>query len=291
MGYLCIMISLLAGATKGYMGKKISNNVASYRQAAFINMFRMFICIAIGGLSFVVECSQSGFVIDKEVIIYGCLMGITLSLFIITWLLAVQNGAFMLVSVAQMFGTVLTIVCSFLFLREPIEPKQFVAIAILIVAVLVMVSYSSGIKGKLSTFGIIMIVCCGISCGINDFSLKLCREFSSANISTFNFISYIFSTIVLAVVVALPSSDNFNKRELLKSDFWTIAIMSVCLFINSYFKTMANDYLSVAQVYPISQAGGLILSALMSALFFKEKITLRCIVGMILAFVAVILLK
>ena len=291
MGYLCILILLLAGATKGYMGKKISNNVGSYRQAAFINMFRMFICVAVSSLSFVIECSQSGFVIDKEAIIYGCLMGVTLSLFIITWLLAVQNGAFMLVSVAQMFGTVITLVCSFLVFREPILPKQFVAVGILIVAVLIMVSYSSGIKGKLSKFGILMIVLCGLSCGINDFSLKLFRVFSNANISTLNFISYIFSTIVLAIVVVLPSQDKFNKKELLKSDFWTVAIMSVCLFINSYFKTMANDYLSVAQVYPISQAGGLILSALMSTIFFKEKITWRCVIGLILAFVAVILLK
>ncbi|MBQ6846252.1 MAG: EamA family transporter [Oscillospiraceae bacterium] len=291
MGYFCILISLLAGATKGFMGKKISSTVSSYRQAAFINVFRMFICMGVSGVSFMFESLQSGLYIDEGVIIYGALSGITLSFFIITWLLAVRNGAFMLVSVSQMFGTVITLLCSFFVFRKPLESKQLLAVALLVVAVLIMVSYSSGVKGKLSVFGIVMLVLCGLSGGINDFSMKLFREFSEANISMFNLISYIFSMVVLAVAVALPSEDKFNKRELLKSDLLAVIIMSVCLFVHSYFKAMANDYLSVAQVYPISQAGGLILSALMSSVFFNEKITFRCVVGLILAFIAVLLLK
>ena len=43
--------------------------------------------------------------------------------------------------------------------------------------------------------------------------------------------------------------------------------------------------------YSAIQLGGLILSALMAAVFFKEKITPRCIIGMVLAFAAIILLK
>jgi len=35
----------------------------------------------------------------------------------------------------------------------------------------------------------------------------------------------------------------------------------------------------------------LIFSAVMAAVFFKEKITARCVIGMVLAFIAILLLK
>ena len=291
MGYLCILVSLLAGATKGFLGKRMSGSVKSFQQSAFVNMFRMFICVAVSAVTFVAESTRGGFMFDKEAIIYGAFSGITLAFFIITWLLAVRHGAFMLISVSQMFGTVITVMCSFFVFREPIAAKRIVAIAILVVAVIIMASYSKGVKGKMSAFGILMVVLCGLSSGMNDFSLKLFRYYSESNISALNLISYIVSSMMLMIIMLLPSKDNFDKKAMFKSEILTVSIMSVCLFINSYFKTMANDYLSVAQVYPLSQAGGLILSAFMSSVFFKEKITVRCVIGLILAFVATILLK
>ena len=68
-------------------------------------------------------------------------------------------------------------------------------------------------------------------------------------------------------------------------------MMKKCLFLNSYFKAFSTQYLPDAQLYPTYQAGGLILSAIMAAVFFGEKITLRCLIGMVLAFVAILLLR
>ena len=77
----------------------------------------------------------------------------------------------------------------------------------------------------------------------------------------------------------------------LKKVFLPILLMSVCLFLNSYFKAFSTQYLSDAQLYPIYQAGGLILSSMIGAVFFKEKVTLRCVIGLVLAFAAILLLK
>lgn len=291
MGYLYIVIALLAGATKGFMGKRISNTVTTYRQSVFVNMLRMLICVAVSVGTLLIESGGNGFVMDKEAFIYGGLAGVALSAFLITWLLAVRHGAFMLISVSQMFGVVITLICSYFVFRDPIVPKQLIAVLILIAAVLIMASYSSIIKGKLSAVGIFLIIACGTSNGLYDFSLKLFTYYSEASVSVLNLISYATSGIVLVAMMSMPSDDSFNKKALFKSGFMPVLIMSVCLFINSYFKAAANNYLTVAQVYPLNQAGGLILSALMSAAFFKEKITFRCAIGMALAFVAVILLK
>lgn len=292
MGYMCILVALLAGSTKGFMGKKISGSVATHRQSVFVNIIRMIICCAISAVVLAFDLTKSAFILDAEAIIYGVLAGISMSVFMVTWLLAVRHGAFMLISVAQMFGVVITLLCNFVIFRETILPRQFIAVGILILAVLIMASYSATIKGKLSGSAILLLVLCGTSSGIYDFSLKLFTHFSSGSISTLNLITYLISAIGLLLLFAIPSeTDRFDTKKMFKQTLWAIIIMSVCLFVNSYFKAMANNYLPAAQIYPIYQAGGLILSALMSSLFFKEKITLRCVSGLILAFVSILLLK
>ena len=120
----------------------------------------------------------------------------------------------MLISVAQMFGVVITLLCSFLVFRENIAPRQFVAVGILIVAVLIMVSYSAVIKGKLSVGAILLLVLCGVSNGIYDFSLKLYTHFSSSSISVLNLITYIISMAGMLLIFLIPSKkDPFDVKK------------------------------------------------------------------------------
>ena len=67
-----------------------------------------------------------------------------------------------------------------------------------------------------------------------------------------------------------------------------IVIMSVMLIANSYFKTKAATHLDSAQLYPLTQGLALILSTLMASVFFKEKLTLKCVVGIFIAFIGLI---
>jgi len=63
-----------------------------------------------------------------------------------------------------------------------------------------------------------------------------------------------------------------------------IAIMAICLFANSYCNTLSAKTLSAAQLYPLSQGSCIILSAIMSTVFFKEKMNFKLIISLIIAF-------
>ena len=47
MGYVFLALALIAGATKGYCGKKTSGFVSGFRDSMLANMIRMLLCIAI----------------------------------------------------------------------------------------------------------------------------------------------------------------------------------------------------------------------------------------------------
>lgn len=292
MGYISVFLALLAGTTKGFFGKRISVKTSTQRKSVFVNAVRMVLCVLISFIVLIPEMLRGGIYLDASAWLYGSLSGIMLSLFLVTWLLAVRRGAFMLISVTQMFGVIVTLVCAFLVFRTPILPRQILGVLILVIAVVIMGSYSTSLKGKLSVGTVLLLLLCGVSSGLYDFSLKLFTHGSGASISTLNLISYAASAFVLALVLLLPThEERFDAKKLLGATLLPLLIMSVCLFLNSYFKALANNYLTPAQVYPIYQAGGLIFSAAMSAIFFKERITPRCVVGLVLAFIAILFLK
>ncbi len=289
MGYIYLLISLISGATKGFFGKKVSAVVSGTRDAARTNLVRMVLCTLISVLLLLTGVEKASLVPDGAAIWIGILAGIFLSAFTITWLLAVQHGAFMLISVAQMFGVVVTLICSALVFGTRPTLWQYVGVAILLAAVLVMGSYSKKLKGGITVLAVVLLVLCGLSSGLYDFTLKLFTAYSQSSKSMLNLLTYLVSAVILGgmVLTVKPQGQPVKMKKI----FLPILLMSLCLFLNSYFKAFSTQYLPDAQLYPTYQAGGLILSAIMAAVFFGEKITLRCLIGMVLAFAAILLLR
>ena len=70
-----------------------------------------------------------------------------------------------------------------------------------------------------------------------------------------------------------------------------ITVMATCLFLNSYFKTMAAITEPSAVLYPCTQGIALVLSTLMSAVFFKEKLTVKCVLGVIITLIGLLIIN
>ena len=67
--------------------------------------------------------------------------------------------------------------------------------------------------------------------------------------------------------------------------------MAVCLFANSYFKTLAAGLLNISELYPLNQGAALILASVMSAVAFREKLTPKGILGILLSFVGLLFIN
>jgi multidrug transporter EmrE-like cation transporter len=67
--------------------------------------------------------------------------------------------------------------------------------------------------------------------------------------------------------------------------------MALCLFANSYFKTLAAARLDAVLMYPLNQGAALILSSAMASLLFREKLTAKAIAGIVLAFAGLVIIN
>lgn len=295
MGYLYIAIALAAGATKGFCGKKTSGFTDTYKDAVLVNMIRMLFCILIGALVMLADGSMRGVLIPAKALAVTAVSGAATSVFVISWLVSVKRGAYTMIDVFLMLGTLIPIALGKILFDEPIYIKTVIGFAVLLVAVVIMCSYNNSIKEKLSPTAFLLLIIAGAANGAADFSQKyFVKRMPDIPISIFNFYTYVFSALTLPVflvIFKLGSKEKTEKMRGFKTVFLYVLIMSVCLFVNSYFKTAAALCIDSAQLYPLNQGLALVISLVMSAVFFKEKFTLRAGLGAALAFVGLIIIN
>ncbi len=293
MGYLFLSISLLAGATKGYCGKKMGNFAGNVQSAVLLSLLRMSLCVVFGIL-LVFGCNHISYLtLNPKVLLISALSGMSTSLFVVTWLISVKKSAYMMLDVFLMLGTLIPMILGYFVFSENISLNQWIGFFILIIAVIIMCSYNNSIKVKLTASSFLLLVTCGLVNGLTDFSQKMfVKVLPNVPVSVFNLYTYIFAAVILAIVYTFISSKEnvqFDKSSWEKYAY--ILIMSVALIANSYFKTKAASYLDSAQLYPLNQGMALILSTLMASVFFKEKMTVKCISGIFIAFIGLIVMN
>lgn len=296
MGYLLLFIAVFAGIMKGFCGKKTSFAVSDLKDAMLANALRMLLCIVIGFAVVSLEGSIKSLIISNEVLWISALSGISTSVFVVSWLLSVKRGAYMMLDVFLMLGTVIPLFASSVIFGEMILAKQVIGLVILIVSVIIMCSYNNSIKKKISIGSLALLILGGAAGGISDFSQKLFIESNSGYSSAvFNFYTYVFSALALVfcyLVMEVKNKDsNVASFVKIKSVFGYILVMSLCLFLNSYFKTLSAGYLPAAQIYPLAQGSSMILSSFMAAALFGEKLTLKSVVGIMIAFVGLLFIN
>lgn len=294
MGYLFLSVSLLSGAVKGFCGKKMGTLAENIQSAVLLNLFRMGLCVLFGiGLLLAADAAAN---LTPTPMLLGisALSGVSTAAFVVCWLLAVRKSAYMLMDVFLLLGTVIPMALGFALFSEPVSLRQGFGFLLLMAAAWIMCSYNNIVKSKLTVPAFLLLLSCGIANGAADFSQKLfVRMLPGLSVSVFNLYTYLFAGLTLAVCyfpLARKEKPRFENGRI-KLSLLYLVIMAVALTANSYFKTLAAGYLDSARLYPLSQGASLGLATAMAAIFFKEKLTLRAFGGILLAFIALLLMN
>lgn len=299
MGYFFLSLVLLSGAAKGFCGKKMGSSIVTSSDSMLINVFRMVLCIFIGFFLMLAQSEITHLGADVPMLLVCALSGVTSSAFVVSWLLSVKRGAYMMVEVFLLIGVLVPLVLCRIFFGEEIGPWQIVGMVILLAAVFIMCTYNTSIKGKMTIGSLLLLLLCGLSNGVADFSQKLFVKMQpGGSVAAFNFYTYVFAALTLAIAYFVFRANDMKGEikprrpvSVIKPVWYYVLIMAVCLFANSFFKTQAAKYLSAVQLYPLNNGGAVMLSLFMAAVFFKERINIRCIVGICLSFGALLMIN
>lgn len=316
MAYIFVAGVLLATQIKGYFGKKTSGKLLHVHDAVLFNMVRMVLCVVIGLVLILIRRPADLSGIDGGMLLICFFGGVANAVFLVSWILAVKYNSYAMIDVALAIGSIFPTVLCFLFFKEAISWRKMIGFAILILALPILLDLRKSSSKKWHLIGFLLVVSTAVCDGLVNFSQQVYRQFYTQDglffvdraysKELFNFYMYLFSGIVLCLVCCgfLCAERAKGGRELLKSSVKDRAIlirqtmlynviMAACLYLVTYFQMVAaNDYRLSAQIlYPLVKGGTLVLSNVMAAVFFKERMTKRRFVGMGLALVGIVIMN
>ncbi|MBQ8426755.1 MAG: EamA family transporter [Clostridia bacterium] len=311
MGYFYLGVALITSKMKAFCSKKISGLTSNTENYFFISAVRMLFCVLFGFIfALAITGNINSFGIDGITLIISLISGISSATFVITWLLAIRTSAFAMLDVFLTLGIIVPLLLCSIFFGEKIVWLKWIGIILLIIAVYIMCLYSSSIKGKITFKGMVFLLICGFANGLSHFTEKwfsyqmqhhLSSGESVIDTAGFNVYTYLFATLILITCYILARTFKTKKEKssytasmdnaVLRRALNLVVIMAICLFLHSYFCTLAANRLPSSELYPLQQGLSLILSVAMSRILFKEKITAKCIVGVILTFIALLIIN
>ena len=296
MGYLLLAVALLCGSAKGFCGKKTSGLLQGYTGSVVGNLLRATVCIVIGLLLVLTGVGAAALQIPFPALAVCALSGLSSAAFMILWIVCVRKSAYMLLDVFLASGMLVPLLLCNIFYGEPISWKQWLGIAMTLAALLLMYSYNNSIKTRLTLSGLLLLVVTGLANGLMDFSQKMIvNSFPQVHNTVFNFYTYLFALAALAAAflflrLRMPGEGG-DLRTGFRKALPLLLIMAAALFGTSFFKTEAAKYLDAAVLFPLSHGCALILSSAMAALFFKEKLTAKSVIGLALIFAAMVIIN
>ena len=293
MGYLFLSVALAGGVLKAYCGKRLSFRINNSESLLVANFTRMLICTAIGFLTaFVSEKSMLAFATELPVLFVAGVSGVFSAGFVLLWLISVKKGAYTLVDVFVMSGTLIPMVGSLMLFGEKISSVQWIGFLLVICGVLCLVSYNNAIKTKLDIKSLVLLVAVAIASGSADFAQKIFVNItSSVSNAVFNFYTYLFATATIGTGLLCKKIKAADFKTEVKKTIPYVLFMAVGLFVNSYFKVEAARFISAAKLYPLNQGAALLLGMVMAAVFFKEKITAKSVMGIFLGFLGICIIN
>jgi drug/metabolite transporter (DMT)-like permease len=297
MGYLFLMLSIFSGAVNGYCGKKTSGKMNTFRDATLVNTLRMVFAMVVGLAIIAIGGNIDRIMPTPTLIAITAFTGAMLGLYATLWLVVVKTGAYMMMDVFQTAAVLIPIVLSFFFFGDEIYINQWIGFAILLVAAIVMCSYNNSIKQKITVKSLIVLLIASVTCGLQSFGTRMLKHWASdVPTAVYNFYVYIFAALTLLVCFLFISPAKGEKEPQEKfrvsSILGYLIVMSVSLFANSFFGASATRAgLSPMQQYPLNYGGSLIIASLMASLLFREKLTVKCIAGMVLTFIGLIVIN
>ena len=302
-GYILLFLAVLTGVSKGYCGKKTSEYVNDITDGLILQTSRLLLCLVIGIC--LIFISKDTFYVNNVILFISLINGIANALFLISWLFTIKSGAYLFVDICLTAGGILLpCICGAVFFGSTITPIQYVGIVIIIFAVLVMNNYNSTVTKKKVSFGnILLLLVVASTNGLMGLCEKWFAYYTSnsntkGNLSSFSITTFFFAVIVLQIMLCIVCKK--EKKNILNcvKDFpykklWIyIILIAIFLFFNTYLTTLANTFIhNTVLIYPLKFGSNLILSAIMAAVVFKEKINRYSILGMILISISIIFIN
>lgn len=290
--YIFLIIILLLRVPQNFSSKKTSGLVTN-SQSYFL--YGTYSYTLAGLIAFVMLLfdGMSGF--SLPAIGISALGAVSLAVSLFCSIEALKSGVMVLAAMAGSAGLLLPCIAGIFMFNEPMKPMQFIGIALLIFSGWLLIGYSKEQTGSFTPRTLLLLIGSMLSNGSVMLAQKMFSKYlPDTSVSIFSFLTFglIGIGMFIGLVPSLLSQSGRAKIAAVpKPVFLYGTISSIILLAINQLATLAGRNVPSAIMFPINDGGATIITAITAAIFFKEKLTVRSVCGLILGIGSLIVIN
>ena len=290
--YIFLIIILLLRVPQNFSSKKTSGLVTN-SQSYFL--YGTYSYTLAGLIAFVMLLfdGMSGFSLPAVGI--SALGAVSLAVSLFCSIEALKSGVMVLAAMAGSAGLLLPCIAGIFMFNEPMKPMQFIGIALLIFSGWLLIGYSKEQTGSFTPRTLLLLIGSMLSNGSVMLAQKMFSKYlPDTSVSIFSFLTFglIGIGMFIGLVPSLLSQSGRAKIAAVpKPVFLYGTISSIILLAINQLATLAGRNVPSVIMFPINDGGATIITAITAAIFFKEKLTVRSVCGLILGIGSLIVIN
>ena len=301
--YGALRLSQLGTGAKQYAMKKCGAAAPGAFNSICINLIRTAICLVV---SLVIWAVMDGHTTNSQGLAIAVAAGVGTAFSLFTWILSAQRISLTLLEGVCTIGSLILplVVAPYLYGGESVSPIQWLGTAFVMLSLLLF-SEKRGrgsVKASMGGSIVILTVCC-LGTMVAAIAKKMYTFHITAqglgSVELFTLLSFLSALPVFAILLPIYYRAECRRAagaggETVSFPFrrvrWYVLVAAVALYVTELFATYASD-LPSAVYYPATKALNILGCFVLDSIVFKEKITARKAVGLVLLLVAVILIN
>ncbi len=305
--YGALLLAQAGISAKQFAMKKCGQLAGGPFNSVCINLMRSAICLAVSVIIWL--CVGGGYTTafgHLIIIISG--IGTAVNLF--TWILSTRLVSLILIESVSMIGSLVIplILAPVLYDGDSVSFVQWIGCVLVFVSVFLFMNKSSGEKKKGSLITKIVVV---TLCALGTTVASVFKKYYTFHISDkghgsieyftlVNFVTVLAVFVILFVIyyaiekrrlgALMPEGDRKKVELPYKKVYAYILIAAAALYVAELFTTYASG-LPSAIFYPLSKGLTVLATFLLDVIAFKDKITLKKIIGLGVVIIAIVLVN
>lgn len=304
MAALYISIILLFRVVQAVFNKMASNEVENIPTVLVYGAYRNAISAAFGLM--LVLISGNGFGLGATGLLISLCSGVMLSVSGYCGIMCLKTGT---VSVSSIFSTagILIPIIAGVFFGIPVSAVQCVGLALFFVSAFLLIRDSRNTTGKFTAGAFFLLVGCLFAEGLTMLSQQAFTKYvPDGSVSAFSFITFCIAALSNLIMFAFfrnkkipvsgeekpdppaaPAQSVKFSRRLIISGF----ALAVAVFVINQFATLSTALVPPVILFTFINGGGAVISTVVAAIMYKEKLTPQKIVGVAVGIASLVIVK
>lgn len=292
-GITCIVIVLLMRVIQQYTNKKSSMLMptGTYGNTKYFMLLKLFAAVLAGVLLLI---SREFNKIDGMTVLFAAISGAMLVVATACGLYAIKSGSMALTSIFGTAGLLVPCIAGIFLYDEVMSVMQWGGVALFFASSVLLIGSVRKENGAFSFKTVLLLAGSLVSNGVTMLvQTMFAREVVGGSVTAFSFLSFLIPAVVLlAFMGVLKLKDVAACTEKLDKKLIGIAVLAAAaVFVINQLATMAANLISPVILFTFINGGNTVIAAVMGTALFKEKLTVKSALGIVLGIGALVLVK